>query len=80
MSDEETEEEAIEETVAELEADIERRVSFTWISLDELTERQEEYVRNLASEMGFENLQGFAGYMATHQYDYYDVIRSTCRE
>lgn len=80
MSDEETEEEYIEAEIEQVEADVERRVGFTWVSLEELTERQEEYIRNIAEEMGFDNLAGFAGYMASHEYDYYDVIRATCRE
>jgi len=80
MAEEEEVEEAIEEAILEAEAEVERKVSFTWVSLEELTEKQEEYVRNLSEEMGFETIAGFAGYMSSHQYDYYDVIRATCRE
>ena len=80
MTEDDAEEEQVEELLEEEEAEIERRVGFTWVSLERLTEKQEQYVRNLSEEMGFETMAGFAGYMSSHQYDYYDVIRATCRE
>ena len=80
MSEDETEEEYIETVIEEAEAEVERKVGFTWTSIEMLTEKQETYIRNIAEEMGFADLAGFSGYMASHEYDYYDVIRATCRE
>jgi hypothetical protein len=51
-----------------------------WISIEELTEKQEEIVREMATELGFENLAGLAGYLESHDWDYYDVIKLSCRE
>lgn len=51
-----------------------------WISIEDVTEKQEEVIREMAEEMGFENLAGLAGYMSSHGWDYYDVIKASCRE
>jgi hypothetical protein len=51
-----------------------------WVSIEDLTEKQEDVVRAMAEEMGFENLAGLAGYLSSHDYDYYDVIKASCRE
>lgn len=52
----------------------------TWVSVEVLTEKQEEIVRAMAQEMGFENLAGLAGYLSSHDWNYYDVIKLSCRE
>lgn len=54
-----------------------------WVGVEEMTEKQEEYLREVADEMGFKNLAGLAGWLATvggEQWSYYDLIRASCRE
>jgi hypothetical protein len=51
-----------------------------WISIVNVTEKQEDVIRDMAKEMGFENLAGLAGYLSSHDWNYYDVIRLSCRE
>lgn len=40
------------------------------------TEAQEAAIREMAAELGFENLRGFHMYMKSRDLDYYDIIRS----
>lgn len=51
-----------------------------WISVEVLTDKQEETVREIARDWGFENLAGLAGYLSSHDWNYYDAIRASCRE
>ncbi len=68
---EETDEEETEEAEEE---------GGTWVSIYDLTDKQQETVRDVAEEMGFENLAGFAGYLSSHEWNYYDAIKASCRE
>jgi DNA-binding PadR family transcriptional regulator len=68
---EETDEEETEEAEEE---------GGTWVSIYDLTDKQQETVRDAAEEMGFENLAGLAGYLSSHEWNYYDAIKASCRE
>ena len=63
------------------ETDVEKKGQ--WISIEEMTEKQEAYLRQVADEMGFKNLAGLAGWLSTvggEQWSYYDLIKASCRE
>jgi hypothetical protein len=51
-----------------------------WTDIYDLTEKQEAYIRDLSEEMGFENVAGMAGYLSSHEWNYYDIIKASCRE
>jgi hypothetical protein len=51
-----------------------------WVSIEILTERQEEFVRKIAEDWGFKDLAGLAGYLSSHDWNYYDAFKASCRE
>jgi len=65
--------------MGDMESDWESEES-PWVSIDVLTDKQGEIVREMATELGFENLAGMAGFLNAHDWNYYDVIKLSCRE
>jgi len=52
----------------------------TWYKIGFATKGQEDIIRKFASQQGFKNLRGFNKYMESKDWDYYDVIKVSCRE
>jgi hypothetical protein len=44
------------------------------------TTSQEQAIREFARQQGFENLRGFNKWMEKKDWDYYDVLRVSCRD
>lgn len=51
-----------------------------WFKIEFATPKQEEVIRRFAAEQGFKNLRGFNKYMESRDWDYYDVIKVSCRD
>jgi hypothetical protein len=52
----------------------------TWFKIGYATKGQEDIIREFASQQGFKNLRGFNKYMESKDWDYYDVIKVSCRD
>jgi hypothetical protein len=51
-----------------------------WYKIGYATGKQEEIIREFAKTQGFENLRGFWKWVESKGWDYYDVIKVSCRE
>jgi hypothetical protein len=51
-----------------------------WYKIGFATQGQEEVIREFARQQGFKNLRGFNKYMESKDWDYYDVIKVSCRD
>lgn len=51
-----------------------------WYKIGYATKGQEEVLREFARQQGFKNLRGFNKYMESKDWDYYDVIKVSCRD
>jgi hypothetical protein len=52
----------------------------TWYKIGYATTGQEEALREFAREQGFKNLRGFNKFMESLNWDYYDVLKVSCRD
>lgn len=51
-----------------------------WYKIGFATGGQEEVIRDFARQQGFKNLRGFNRWMESKDWDYYDVIKVSCRD
>jgi hypothetical protein len=47
-----------------------------WFKIEYATGAQEQVIRQYAKDVGFKDLRGFASYMKSVEWDYYDVIKT----
>jgi hypothetical protein len=53
---------------------------YHFVHVKELTDKQAEAVREFATEEGYESLAGYSAYLRSVGWDYYDVLKMSCRE
>jgi hypothetical protein len=51
-----------------------------WYKIGNATTGQEKVIREFARRQGFKNLRGFNKWMEKKGWDYYDVIKVSCRD
>lgn len=51
-----------------------------WYQIGRASGAQTEVIREFAREMGYKDLRGFWKMMSSMNWDYYDVIKLSCRE
>ena len=51
-----------------------------WVNIRQTTTAQEETIRRVAEEWGYESVAGLAGALSKWNLNYYDVIKASCRE
>lgn len=64
----------------DLDEEIEEEQEEGWYDIDEppfgiVTGAQEEAIREMALDFGFENLRGFHMFMRARDWDYYDILQ-----
>lgn len=52
----------------------------TWYKIGFATKGQEDVIREFARQQGFKDLRGFNKFMESKDWDYYDVLKVSCRD